>query len=70
MQLTQTSQNLLGELSDAAKRWGWVQDQGYGPEVASSESAYKDALARLEGRISYLEIKAKGYDKLLDLVED
>lgn len=47
---------LLLEFNDAAKDWGWTQDQGTGSHVEKSEKAYEAARNALEKRIKQLLI--------------
>lgn len=54
--LTPTARRLLDEFDEAAKIWGWQQDQGYGLDVDIAERAYNEAKAALE---RYLARKAK-----------
>lgn len=42
--LTPRAQELLNELVDASKTWGWQEDQGNGASVSSSEAAFKTAV--------------------------
>lgn len=49
--MTKTTQKLINELCDAAKAWGWQQDQGVGSSVKNSEEGYLAAKKRLEDHI-------------------
>jgi hypothetical protein len=53
--LCKASRDALQSFDDAAKSWGWHQDEGNGTAVDRSETAYNLTRQRLEQRLLYLE---------------
>lgn len=53
--LSRASKRALDEFDEAAKNWGYAQDQGYGPRLANSEARYVEARIRLFRRLLKLE---------------
>lgn len=53
--LTPRTQLLLDAFDDAAKSWGWEQDQGTGARVRNAEEQYAKAKLSLIRRLLYLE---------------
>lgn len=56
--LSRASQNALDSFDAAAKDWGWVEDQGTGRRVITSEENYNAAKKGLVRRILFLEKEA------------
>lgn len=47
-------QKTIDDFDKAARDWGWTSDQGYGPSVDKSESAYKSAKKKLQRDIDQI----------------
>lgn len=58
MTLSKEAEELVDELEEAAKAWGWQSDQGYRPEdIASALVDYEQAGEKLRQYIANLEHK-------------
>lgn len=57
-ELSRASQRALDTFDEAARVWGYVQDQGVGSEVDSAEHEYWKARVKLERRLLKLERQA------------
>ena len=54
-EISKKSQEILDDLCEAAKGWGWTEDQGAGPMVARDKKSYEDSVDAMKKRILYLE---------------
>lgn len=55
MKLSKTTEKLLEDFDQAAKNWGWTQDQCWGEMVSDDKKAYDDSFEALKKRLLYLE---------------
>lgn len=53
--LSRASLKAFADFDDAAQHWGYIQDQGVGSEVNSSEASYQKAYLVLRRRLLNLE---------------
>lgn len=72
MKTSKKSAALVEDFDNAARTWGWEQDQGWGARVGVAQDAYTKAKNALVRRIERLEgdnrkLKAKNADLKAEL---
>lgn len=64
--ISKNGTELLNTFDEAARDWGWTEDQGNGTRVDKSEIAYDEAKTALYSFVSKLELRNSKIKKQLE----